>query len=72
MWNIEVNVKRELSKLVLLFLFIVCLNVVAIIAYDTRWSELWTEMPFVGMLTLFLFAVQFLMMILMKLIKRKK
>lgn len=50
------RIKKEIISLIAMFLIALSLNVIAIIAYHTNWSELITEMPFVLGITVVLYV----------------
>ncbi|MDZ7264201.1 MAG: hypothetical protein ONB16_06420 [candidate division KSB1 bacterium] len=63
------RIKKEVFSLAVMFLIALCLNIFAIIAYDTNWSELITELPFVVVIALVLYLCYTMVRIIIVLIK---
>ncbi len=59
-------IKRELTVLLISFVVAFGVNVYAVIAYETQWSELLTSMGFVLILTLIFYLVAGLVRLLIK------
>ena len=51
------NIKRELWIFAVVFIFTFGLNIYSILHYKTSWSELYTQLFFVGLISIFIYCV---------------
>ncbi len=63
------RLKKELVSLAIMLLIALSLNVYAIIAYHTKWSELITELPVVLLIALVLYIFYTIIRIIIVLIR---
>jgi hypothetical protein len=72
MKTITINILSELKVWLTVFLITNVLNVAAILIYKTEWKELYTQLGFVFMMSLFLYVLVALVRFIVSLFRKKK
>lgn len=63
------RIRREILITLIIFLFAILLNVYAIISYETGWSELISEIPFILLISVVIYVFLSLVRIIFSILK---